>query len=87
MNTVEFGYDEKNDELELVVEMSADSWVALGLKNKEAAAKCNGASNNAQKDNTLTDDSLINRVSSGLNIRKIVDKEEKDNKGAKSKEF
>ncbi|CAD5212959.1 unnamed protein product [Bursaphelenchus okinawaensis] len=71
MNKVSWSYDPKAEELQMVVDMAADSWVALGLKNKEAAAKCSASIDKPFKDNSLVDDSLGNTIAPALNIKKL----------------
>uniref|UniRef100_A0A1I7S993 DOMON domain-containing protein n=1 Tax=Bursaphelenchus xylophilus TaxID=6326 RepID=A0A1I7S993_BURXY len=85
MNEVSWRYDDKNEELEMVVEMTADSWVALGLKNKEAANKCSATVDKSFKDNTLTDDSLGNTIAPVLNIKKLDENEKPKEKPVNGK--
>jgi hypothetical protein len=70
-NSLQWRYDAKSEQLEFAFEMPADSWVALGLRNKEANSKC--SSMLISKDsNTLDELNGENSLTPGLNIRKIV---------------
>jgi hypothetical protein len=70
-NSLQWRYDQDSEQLEFAFKMPADSWVALGLRNKEAGAKCQSLLN--FKDGNSQDElNSENSLAAGLNIRKIV---------------
>lgn len=70
-NSLQWRYDTKNEQLEFAFDMPANSWVALGLRNKEASAKCSSMLT-SKDSNSVEDPNAENSLTPGLNIRKIV---------------
>lgn len=70
-NSLQWRYDSDSEQLEFAFKMPADSWVALGLRNKEAGTKCQGLLN-SKDSNTADELNSENSLTAGLNIRKIV---------------
>lgn len=70
-NSLQWRYDSDSEQLEFAFQMPADSWVALGLRNKEAAAKCSSLLT-SKDSNNVNDLDAENSLTPGLNIRKIV---------------
>lgn len=64
-------YDEPKGEIEFVVDMSRGSWLALGLRGRDASAKCVELAR-ARDAQSVEVDGGLNAISSGLQIRKLV---------------
>lgn len=70
-NSLQWRYDTDSEQLEFKFTMPENSWIAVGLRNKEAGFKC-ASLLNSKDSNTLDGLNSENSLNQNLNIRKIV---------------